>query len=319
MGILIIIGRVLITALIVILSLFLLALLLAGLVLFVPVRYRLLVEKEAAEEGEGQFVDKLHVKGLISWCLFLVRLPFSFDNGEGKYQIRVLGIDIKRLRQKFPKRKKKEKGGKRNEKGKKFDKMGKNTDTNDLVAQEVEIEDNKSQDKKKIDDEDLGDKTVWQRIKSILKRIFNMPFVIWGHIKVIVNKIRKLPSNIRDKRKQAKEYIELLKSDMFKESICVVWENVVNLWSKLKPRYLSTKLHFGTSDPCLTGQILGVIAVFMGMTGYYIEVTPDFEEKVFEGRMEIKGRMQFVTLLKIIVRLYKDENIKKVVKQFDLF
>lgn len=333
MGILIIIGKVLITVLIVILSLFLLALLLAGLVLFVPVRYKVVAEKEPAMEGEGRFFGKLSVNGIISWCLFLVRIPFSFGEGGGKHAVRILGIDIIKLSQKFPKKrkvKKKGKFGKRKPEhadvkeacgngnyGKAEDNKVGSAGEND-AEQDNDKPANAGSKVLKTPDED-GKDTDTTALEPEYEERKDGDADILKKIKIFSDKIRKLPSIFSGKCRKAKDSIGLLKSDMVKESICVVWENVVHLWSKLKPRNVSGKLHFGTSDPCLTGWISGAVSVFMGMTGLYLEITPDFEEKVFEGRIEIKGRLQFVTLLKIVVRLYRDENIKKVAKEFNLF
>ena len=48
---------------------------------------------------------------------------------------------------------------------------------------------------------------------------------------------------------------------------------MLHLLKKIKPRKIKSDILFGTGDPCLTGQALGAIAVYMAMTGTFFNIT----------------------------------------------
>ena len=79
---------------------------------------------------------------------------------------------------------------------------------------------------------------------------------------------------------------------------------MLHLWRKLKPKVLRGNIVFGTGEPCLTGQILGVAAVFYASFGRGIQITPDFEEKRLEGNLLVKGRISLFTIGIILIRIF---------------
>ena len=111
--------------------------------------------------------------------------------------------------------------------------------------------------------------------------------------------------------------------------VCVVRDNVLHLWRHIKPKLLKIDMTIGFDDPAVTGQVLGIIAAFCGAAGIMPCVTPDFEKRVFESDIEIKGRhdpiigpravvvvesMCAITLLDLIIAnaSAKIDNLKKI-------
>ena len=63
-------------------------------------------------------------------------------------------------------------------------------------------------------------------------------------------------------------------------------------------------MHFGTSDPALTGELLGGLSILFAMCGQGVRVTPDFEREVLEGELEIKGHLRGIVLLILIIKVH---------------
>jgi hypothetical protein len=76
----------------------------------------------------------------------------------------------------------------------------------------------------------------------------------------IVRKIKKKVHSVQD-------LVDILRSDAGKAFICIVKENVIHLWKQIHPRRMRGKVIFGTGDPCSTGELLGVLALFYAWYG----------------------------------------------------
>ena len=54
------------------------------------------------------------------------------------------------------------------------------------------------------------------------------------------------------------------------------------------PKKVRGWIHFGTSDPAQTGEILGAVSILFAMYGQGVRVLPDFDQAVFEGKVELQ-------------------------------
>ena len=80
--------------------------------------------------------------------------------------------------------------------------------------------------------------------------------------------------------------------------------NAGRLLKHICPRRIKGWVHFGTSDPALTGELLGGLSIFFAMCGQGVRVTPDFEREVLEGELEIKGHLRGIVLLILIIKIH---------------
>lgn len=66
---------------------------------------------------------------------------------------------------------------------------------------------------------------------------------------------------------------------------------LMRLLKRLRPRRLQAEMHFGFSDPGLTGRALAALAILYPFTGDHMQITPDFEQSVLEGSIRVRGRI----------------------------
>lgn len=126
----------------------------------------------------------------------------------------------------------------------------------------------------------------------------------------IVRKIKKKVQSVQD-------LVDILRSDAGKAFICIVKENVIHLWKQIHPRRMRGKVIFGTGDPCSTGELLGVLALFYAWYGNGVQIIPDFEQKRIEGNVSFRGRIRMITLICIAWRIIKKKDGRKLLHEWE--
>ena len=126
----------------------------------------------------------------------------------------------------------------------------------------------------------------------------------------IVRKIKKKVHSVQD-------LVDILRSDAGKAFICIVKENVIHLWKQIHPRRMRGKVIFGTGDPCSTGEMLGVLALFYAWYGNGVQIIPDFEQKRIEGNVSFRGRIRMITLICIAWRIIKNKDGRKLLHEWE--
>lgn len=126
----------------------------------------------------------------------------------------------------------------------------------------------------------------------------------------IVRKMKKKVHSVQD-------LVDILRSDAGKAFICIVKENVIHLWKQIHPRRMRGKVIFGTGDPCSTGELLGVLALFYAWYGNGVQIIPDFEQKRIEGNVSFRGRIRMITLICIEWRIIKNKDGRKLLHEWE--
>lgn len=138
-------------------------------------------------------------------------------------------------------------------------------------------------------------------------------------IKKIIEKVKCTFQNICDTIKTIKSnynfYKGLWEQPQGKAAVRKAWAQVLYLLKKIKPVKIEGNVVFGTGDPATTGQAIGAIAVLYGFLPEKLHITPDFEEKKYEGNLHVKGRIRLIHVLVIALKLILDKNVRYVVKK----
>ena len=133
----------------------------------------------------------------------------------------------------------------------------------------------------------------------------------------IKSKFKKLLKAIVDKKRSAWQKINDLKviinDEENKELVRLIKKELKELIREITPVKYDVNVRYGCEEPYMTGRILGVIAVIYGITGVQFNITPEFEQKVLEGDIYMKGRVRIYRLLLIALRIYKNNRFRKLV------
>lgn len=138
-------------------------------------------------------------------------------------------------------------------------------------------------------------------------------------IKKVIEKVKCTVRDICDKIKNIKAEYDFYKAlwdkPQGKAAVKHVFEEIWYLLKKIKPKKIEGDVVFGTGDPASTGQAIGAIAAVYGFLPENLKITPEFEEKIYEGNIHIKGKLRLIHVVIIAIRLIVDKNVRYVMKK----
>mgnify|MGYP000590642635 FL=1 len=111
---------------------------------------------------------------------------------------------------------------------------------------------------------------------------------------------------------KVKSIVSLIKEN--RGVIDFVMRQLKLLFKHIMPGSHTISIKLGLDDPALLGEIVGGIAVFRAMTGIVINITPVWDDKVFEAELDFKGRIILGRVLYIAAGVYFNKEVKKIIK-----
>lgn len=94
----------------------------------------------------------------------------------------------------------------------------------------------------------------------------------------------------------------------------LVRRQIFRLIRHLLPQTLKGTLRFGFEDPSYTGQILAAVSPFYGVYARSFTLIPEFEEKILEGEVHIRGRIRAATVLWTAGRVFLNKNFRRLLR-----
>lgn len=326
---------------IVLLSILLVLLLLLLLVLFVPIRYRGYAKKDS----------EVYAKVTVSWLFHIIHFNFYYDRDGMRQILRIFGIPIDKVKVflhklksifQFEMTKNKNLKNRRSKKViTKADKI-KQTSVNrrdkEINQMDVPLENEPSDQAKelKIKDEEYEYKendsynqslekkeehteiTPTERKKKkkfgIKKWFFHIKNILFTFIQKLKELIRKFISFCKNAKNRVEEIKSIIQDERNKEAFRLCKEQLIIVLKHAGPKKYKINLKFGTGDPALTGQILGILGMLMPLYKNNANFIPDFENAILEGDIYLKGRVTLAKVLWIAWKLYRDKNVKRCYK-----
>lgn len=296
----------------ILLFLILFLLLVLFLILFVPIRYRIRAQRDARTVQEIPVDAKIKV----TWLLHAVSAAFHYP-AEAYLRVKVLGITIFRSDQKKEDKKKETKKKTPEKEAAASVQKPEEKSAEETIRKEEEKTPkaaDTSGEEKKIDlNPEQASGGASKEEKRTIAGFFGSLFRILRNIKYtilkIYDKIKHIVRNIR-------YYLAVIKSETFQRAYKVCSTQIVRLLKGILPKKLEGTLRIGTGDPASTGQVMAVYGILYPLLGDNIAITPDFEEPVIEGRLNIKGKITVFCILKTAWIIYFNKDLRRVMKLF---
>ena len=263
-------------------------------ILFAAVRYR----------GKISFDDK-KAQISIRWLGVVLRVPVLITEKDLQWKVRVFGVPILRSDGAHKKRRSKKSSAPKAQKRKAEKAEEQNVPKKQSDKTEEQIASKQTIDQR---EERSAFRQADEREKK--PRGIRQLFLWLQNVIKIVRKIKKKVHSVQD-------LVDILRSDAGKAFICIVKENVIHLWKQIHPRRMRGKVIFGTGDPCSTGELLGVLALFYAWYGNGVQIIPDFEQKRIEGNVSFRGRIRMITLICIAWRIIKNKDGRKLLHEWE--
>lgn len=294
------------------------------LILFVPVRYRII--------AAGNLKDKetfcMEIK--ITWLLHIVNILFSYPKA-AYIRARIFCFTLfnssrQGKTEKIKKNNNKQKKGQKKQAGQKqpeteenqppaavtHEKAGESLTGGGSLAERAQ--ESTSLDEGQVPPDKDKEKATQDRIKTFfswLQGLFNKLLQILKNIeytaKDFCDRIRKIIENLNF-------YLEILQGEVFKAAFGISKKQLFKILRNIRPEKCDIRLTLGTGDPAGTGQILALYGMAYPFIGNNVSIQADFESRIVEGSLYIKGSITAFTFLAAAFTIYKDKNIRQLLK-----
>lgn len=262
-----------------------------GTVLFVPARYQI----EAQADGD---VKHLTFRAGASWLLHAISAYAVYREQKWEWQVRIFWKKHSSADKKTEKIEQIEKTeeSEQSEKSSKTtvsENTRRHTDNEATNQHTKKNTQNKNREKKAA--KQTKKQTWFEKIQCTILRICDKIKELW-----------EMKEKIQD----------FLTDEIHLAAFRKVKQESIILAKHLRPRKLRGYVRYGLEDPYHTGQVLAGLSVLYPFYGDNLEIYPEFEQKILEGDVYIKGHMRAVHFLRIIWYWYFDRDIKQTYRNF---
>lgn len=294
---------------IILLSIISLLLIIIALILFVPIRYRIIANK--FEDSDFYAEIKL------TWLLHFINILIKYTD-DLYYRVRVILIPIKKSDNL--------KKHKNNSKKTKPDSDDtKSIDERENISDKSvneDISDNEiSKDKEEIvstsdsdenDDDNINfdeNKGIIYKIRFVLTKFFEFLFNIKEKLNEAYNTVVNIVKDID-------YYINALKDERNKKVISLCLSQASSIINNIKPKVFNGNLTIGIDEPYTMGHILSIYGILFPIIHDKITINPVYDKEVIEGDLYIKGRISVFVLIRAAIKIYFNRDYKRMIKIF---
>lgn len=292
--------------------------------LFVPIRYK----------GSLDYFEKGNGWVKIYWLLHIVSAKLTIEQNHPQLAIKILGIPL------GSRKRKKEEDQFDFETGTEFSQsQAEPAKLPETVEKEVEIQDiektepkieqtfEKKEEEINVEQEEANEQiedttessSFWkkgiQKVQIIWRRIISIPSklkAVWENFKATVLAIGKKLTSSKQKLTEIKEILLEENSRMVYGFLKV---RLLRIVQHIRPKKFQLYLHYGFEDPALTGEVTGVMAMFLGWYENAISLEPDFQQSVLEGSLKFRGRVRIAVLLWEGIRVVFHKSFRVMIKK----
>lgn len=266
------------------------------LVFFCPVTYR----------GTGSYQNKKpEASAKVSWLFHILTFQFEYREETSVFQVKILGISADRYQSLLGrlKRRKKISLPPQSEEAPK-----ETVPFSEAVKEETKQEE-KSPEKsaEPVKPEPVRNKKREEKKKKEKTGIFSR----------IRKKISDWKRTWKGLGRQISWWRTFLEQEQIQEALRFLWSEIRDLLKHISPRHLSGYVRFGLEDPSLTGAVLAGLGITCPIHKNRLEIRPVFDETVFEAQAKVSGRIFGVFLIKILLSVYFNKNVKYMIKRWN--
>lgn len=272
--------------------------------LFVPVTYT--VQGDKSQETWG-------ISGRVSWLFGGISARF-WHRGETGWELRLLGIPVRKLMRRLRGGKRRKRQEKKTSSGRK--EKGASAQNGPSPSEEPPVQKESSgQETKAAEGTESGEPergpgriaaavgNLWRRIRSFFVRLVQLPGKIAGRIRKMWLTFRRFCDKIR-------RWKEFLTRDTTKAAVKFLLGRGRALLVHILPRKVRGNVTVGFEDPAMTGQLLAAAGVFYPLYKENIQITPVFDRQVLEGDFLIKGRIFGAAFVWTAWKIYRNRNVR---------
>lgn len=279
------------------------------LVLFVPIRYRFWGDYEDAPDGEA----------VIKWAPVFLKATASYHNKQFVYTVWLLGGVVMTNTE-----------AKLSWIGRRFFDFGNDEEeenTNRMASETVDVPEPGAgfqaeaqqvfRDEKDLSKEDMilnepgrkHDRKAEKRAhKPLFLRIKEKKRSFQKRWQEFVKRLKKIQN-------KKESLLKVYHSRRFEQAKSDLKQCAGEILRILKPDQLEGDIKFGLENPANTGYVLGMLAMILPLYQGFLTVEPDFTQQIIKGNLKGNGRIRFISVAKLGIKVILNKNLIKVTRK----
>lgn len=113
----------------------------------------------------------------------------------------------------------------------------------------------------------------------------------------------------------AKRFLSFLREEENHGVLKFVLGRIFRAIGSVLPRKFEGDIHFGTDDPATTAYIFGGASIFYPKYKDSLNLTPNFETPIIEGRVKVVGKIILGVFVWMAIRIYLDSRVRRLIKE----
>ena len=130
---------------------------------------------------------------------------------------------------------------------------------------------------------------------------------IAGRLRAFFQKIKytfqRLCGKIKTLSEKKEKVKEFLTDEVHRRAFQKTKTEFSRLMRRIRPKKLKGTVHYGFEDPYHTGQVLAALGVVYPWLGEAVSVYPDFEKRILQGDLYVKGTVRALYVVLLIWKL----------------
>lgn len=136
-------------------------------------------------------------------------------------------------------------------------------------------------------------------------------FFIKDKINIFKTRLKSIKKRLGQFDKKKKKIFKSIKDEKNRLAIKILFKLLIKLLKHILPQRVKGRVEFGFEDPATTANIVGYISLLHPKYYKRVEIIPVFNNEIIDINLDIRGRIQLVYILYILIIGFFDKNIRR--------
>ena len=138
-----------------------------------------------------------------------------------------------------------------------------------------------------------------------------MRFFIKDKINIFKTRLKSIKNRLGQFDKKKKKIFKSIKDEKNRLAIKILFKLLIKLLKHILPQRVKGRVEFGFEDPATTANIVGYISLLHPKYYKRVEIIPVFNNEIIDINLDIRGRIQLIYILYILIIGFFDKNIRR--------
>ena len=136
-------------------------------------------------------------------------------------------------------------------------------------------------------------------------------FFIKDKINIFKTRLKSIKKRLGQFDKKKKKIFKSIKDEKNRLAIKILFKLLIKLLKHILPQRVKGRVEFGFEDPATTANIVGYISLLHPKYYKRVEIIPVFNNEIIDVNLDIRGRIQLIYILYILIIGFFDKNIRR--------